>query len=308
MPRHPVDPHVFWRHPALPHLEARAVADGRTVCYVPHSHATFSIGAITGGHSDFVIRGERHLVMAGTTVLMNPDAVHACNPIDGQPWSYRMLHVDATWLGRVQGEAGFRPYGAVLSTDAGLFADLMGLFDHLFAADLDAAAKEKAAVQFFTALSARVDGPYPPRPDDHAALDRAADHIARHCTEDLPLDMVAAASGLSPSYLVRAFKARYGLTPHAYQTDQRIRFSREALRRGLPIVDVALEAGFADQAHFQRVFKAHVAATPGQFTASAARQQGDGTSRQQGRHHPVEQPHAPRPGQHDGHPRTGEGP
>lgn len=31
------------------------------------------------------------------------------------------------------------------------------------------------------------------------------------------------------------------------------------------IADVALEAGFADQAHFQRAFKQHLAATPGQY-------------------------------------------
>jgi transcriptional regulator GlxA family with amidase domain len=31
------------------------------------------------------------------------------------------------------------------------------------------------------------------------------------------------------------------------------------------IADVALAAGFADQAHFQRAFKQHLAATPGQY-------------------------------------------
>lgn len=308
MPRRPVDQHVFWRDPALAHLEARAVADGRTVCYVPHSHPTFSIGAITGGHSDFVIRGERHLVTEGTVVLMNPDAVHACNPVENQPWSYRMLYVDVDWLGRVQGGNRFQPYGALLSTDAGLYADLIALFDRLFDGGIGRDAKDAAATRFFAALSARVDGSAPPAHDDHAALDRAARYIARHCTEDLPLDTLAAASGLSPSYLVRAFKARYGLTPHAYQTDRRIRFGREALRRGLPIVEVALEAGFADQAHFQRVFKAHVAATPGQFATSAASQQGDGTDRQQRRHDAVEQAHAAGPGQDQRHARAGEGP
>ena len=34
---------------------------------------------------------------------------------------------------------------------------------------------------------------------------------------------------------------------------------------GKLIADVALAAGFADQAHFQRAFKQHFAATPGQY-------------------------------------------
>ncbi|MEK1841693.1 MAG: helix-turn-helix domain-containing protein, partial [Pseudomonas sp.] len=40
---------------------------------------------------------------------------------------------------------------------------------------------------------------------------------------------------------------------------------QEQLRSGKLIADVALEAGFADQAHFQRAFKQHLAATPGQY-------------------------------------------
>ena len=39
----------FWRDPQLPFVEARAIADGRQVCYSLHSHEFFSIGAITGG-------------------------------------------------------------------------------------------------------------------------------------------------------------------------------------------------------------------------------------------------------------------
>nr|WP_255542557.1 AraC family transcriptional regulator [Azospirillum sp. INR13] len=96
-------------------------------------------------------------------------------------------------------------------------------------------------------------------------MERAADFISAHCTQPLRLADIAAACRLSPSYLVRSFKARYGLTPHAYQINRRIQFGKRELQRGRPIVEVALDAGFADQAHFQRAFKRHVAATPGQY-------------------------------------------
>ncbi|MFV3129665.1 AraC family transcriptional regulator [Niveispirillum sp. KHB5.9] len=278
MPRRPADSHIFWRDPALPHLEAREVMDGRTVCYVPHSHPTFSIGAITGGHSEYLTGDERHAAFEGTVVLMNPEMVHACNPVDDQPWSYRMLYADTGWLTDVQGAAAFRPYGAVISRDPGLYADLMGLFDLLF--DEGGTAKDAAARAFFAGLGNRVDGTAAVVRDEHAALSLAADYIALHCTRELRVEEVAEAAGLSPSYLIRAFKARYGLTPHAYQTNLRIRAGQEGLRKGQPIVEVALDAGFADQAHFQRVFKAHTAATPGQFAQSAARQHGEGAERQ----------------------------
>lgn len=107
-------------------------------------------------------------------------------------------------------------------------------------------------------------------PADHLAPSRAADFISANCTLPLRLEDVAAASGLSPSSLVRAFMARCGLTPHAYQVNRRIQFGQDELRRGRPIVDVALLAGFADQAHFRRAFKRHLAATPGQCVGPGA--------------------------------------
>lgn len=265
MPRRPADDHIFWRDPALAHLEAREVMDGRTVCYVPHSHATFSIGAITGGHSAYLTGTDRFEACEGTVVLMNPEVVHACNPVNDQPWSYRMLYADTGWLADMQGLPAFRPFGTVIRHDRDLYADLMALFDLLFDEAADIADKDAGACRFFWSLGDRVDGPGQPVADNRDILARVADFITRHCTRDLRVEEMAAASGLSPSYLIRAFKARFGLTPHAYLINQRVRVGQAGLRQGQPIVDVALDAGFADQAHFQRVFKAHVAATPGQF-------------------------------------------
>ena len=264
------DTHRFWRDPALPFLEARAVTGGREVSYDMHSHETFAIGVVTGGRSEYRIRSQRHAVAEGTVVLMNPDEAHACNPLEGRPWSYRMLHVEVSWLARVQRGGAFQPYAAVLSTAPDLYRDLNRLFDRLFDGTVEAPAKEEAATAFFADLHRRLGPAEEAEGESHAALRRAAAFITAHCTEPLRLADICAASGLSPSYLVRAFKARYGLTPHAYQVNRRIQYGLRELRHGRPIVEVALEAGFADQAHFQRAFKRHVAATPRQYRQPTA--------------------------------------
>jgi AraC-like DNA-binding protein len=110
-----------------------------------------------------------------------------------------------------------------------------------------------------------------PAPDlpryGHRGLVRAAEFIRDNYARSLKLEEICSAADLSPSYLIRAFKDKYGLTPHAYLTNCRIEFSRSQLRRGRPIAEVALAAGFADQAHLQRSFKKLVAATPGQYRA-----------------------------------------
>ena len=261
----------FWRDDALPFIEARTIADGREVCYSRHSHAHFSIGAITAGRSTYVHEQSSFEVAAGTVVLMNPGDVHACNPIGDQPWSYLMLYVETPWLTDLQHQLGFsaelefRRFADTHLNDARLFRDLNGLYSVLVDDQQDVLRKQSAAVEFFSELQLRLNPIEPPLREPNCKLERAADFIRQHCTVLLSLDDICAAAELSPSYLIRAFKQHFGMTPHAFLVNQRIQFARERLRRGQLIADVALEAGFADQAHFQRAFKQHLAATPGQY-------------------------------------------
>lgn len=271
----------FWRDDALPFLEGRSIRDGEHVCYDRHAHETFSIGVVTGGQSTYLNGRARHRVGTGWVVVMNPNEVHACNPLDERPWSYRMVYADAGWLARLQHGLGFsanqdfRPFSTLLSADPALFAELNGMYGTLIDPHAERLEKESAAVSFFTAMQQRLDpAPSPAREAEHR-LARAAEYIDDNYTRSLKLADICAAAALSESYLIRAFKARYGMTPHAYVVNRRVQYSRAQLRRGRPIAAIALEAGFSDQAHLQRVFKRMVAATPAQYQATAVRPAAD---------------------------------
>jgi len=261
----------FWRDAALPFIEARAIANGRDVCYARHSHEHFSIGAITAGRSTYVHEQASCEVATGTVVLMNPGDVHACNPIDDQPWSYRMLYVDTPWLTDLQHQLGFaaeldfRRFACTHTADRGLFDGLNQLYELLLDAQASTLQKHSGAVAFFTEVQIRLNPAQVTFEEPNGKLERAADYIREHCTQALKLEDICAAAELSASYLIRAFKQQYGMTPHAYLVNRRIQFARQQLRQGRLIADVALDAGFADQAHFQRAFKQHLAATPGQY-------------------------------------------
>lgn len=261
----------FWRDDALPFIEARSIADGREVCYTRHAHEHFSIGAITAGHSTYIHEQSEFQVSAGTVVLMNPGDVHACNPIDDQPWSYLMLYVATPWLTDLQHQLGFshnlafRRFAIPHLQDARLFAGLQALYEVLVDNEQDVLRKHSAAVEFFSEMQQRLNPADHPLREPNFKLERAADYIRDNCTQLLKLEDICDAAQLSPSYLIRAFKQHYGMTPHAFLVNRRIQFAQDRLRSGKLIADVALEAGFADQAHFQRAFKQHLAATPGQY-------------------------------------------
>jgi AraC-like DNA-binding protein len=266
----------FWRDPAVPFIEARDVLDGRHVCYAPHSHESFSIGAILSGQSTYLNGSARYRVEQGTVVVMNPGDVHACNPLQDRPWSYRMLYVDTPWLRQLQHDLGvseqdaLRPFATTHTTDARLFAGLNALYETLTDSHLEPLAKHSAAVDYFSLVQQTLDPAAVSSVAVNDKLERAADFIRTRCTSAVKLEDICSVVQLSPSYLIRAFKQHFGLTPHGYLTNCRIQFARAQLRRGREIAEVAQDAGFADQAHLQRVFKQHLAATPGHYRAHSS--------------------------------------
>ncbi|ARU89312.1 AraC family transcriptional regulator [Pseudomonas sp. M30-35] len=264
----------FWRDPALPAIEARSIIDGRKVCYALHAHAHFSIGVITSGTCTYINGEQRQAIRQGASVLMNPQAVHACNPIDEQPWSYRMLYVDCQWLAGVQASVRhdspgvFQAYQPVLSISPTLYDAFNQFYDQLLDTSLTPEIKKAAALAFFQLMDrtlAPQDGTVSEPELPHVKLELAAAFIRENCAQPLSLQQISDAAGLSRSYMIRAFRRHFGMTPHAYLTNQRIQLAQRLLKRGELIVDAALAAGFADQAHLQRTFKQFLAATPGQY-------------------------------------------
>ncbi|MEW6341162.1 MAG: AraC family transcriptional regulator [Pseudomonadota bacterium] len=261
----------FWRDDALPFIEARSIEDGRGVCYGKHAHATFSIGAVTGGESTYLNGRTVERIGAGAVVVINPEQVHACNPLDNRLWAYRMIYADAVWLGELQRDLGmhqggdFHAFSTTLTTSPALYHGLNGLYAILSDADSDTLQRHSAVVDFFAQVHRILSRAPVLKTAENRRLARAADYIKDNCQRSLLLDEICAAADLSASYLIRAFKLRYGMTPHAYLMNSRVEYSRAQLRRGRAIAEVAAEAGFADQAHLQRTFRKFVAATPGQY-------------------------------------------
>lgn len=272
MIRQSTDP-TFWRDDALPFVEARSIHDGRKVRYGKHAHDTFSIGIVTNGRCTYLNGKTRQHIGAGTVVLMNPGDAHACNPDGGAGWSYRMLYFDVSWLTGIQRELGssrndrFQPFSTTAAMQPELYAGPYRLYDVLTDRQAECLQKHSAALAFMTTaqrtLTAVADAPR----YGHRGVTRAAEFIRDSYARSLKLEDICSAANLSPSYLIRAFNEKYGMTPHAYLINCRVEFSRAQLRRGRPIAEVALAAGFSDQAHLQRSFKKLVAATPGQYRA-----------------------------------------
>ena len=82
---------------------------------------------------------------------------------------------------------------------------------------------------------------------------------------------LAETAGVHPDSLARAYRARFGVSIGTYVRRLRLEWAATRLEAtDAPIVQIALEAGFADQSHFTRVFKRHTGLTPGEYRATSS--------------------------------------
>ncbi len=88
--------------------------------------------------------------------------------------------------------------------------------------------------------------------------------------DDITLDDLAGAAGLSRFHFVRAFKAAVGKPPHRWLVGLRIERAKELLiGSDTPIIDVAARVGFDSQSHFGQVFLDQVGMCPREWRRNA---------------------------------------
>ncbi|APW43385.1 AraC family transcriptional regulator [Rhodoferax saidenbachensis] len=262
----PASPHTFTRYASLPHLELRTTIQASD-SYQTHTHAEYSLGCIDAGAATYLHGAHAVPLRPGMTVMMEPGLAHACNPVPQQPWSYRMLYVDALWV-----HQSFLPFDAQAtprqlalarhhSDDAALFGALTELFDTLVGTP-DPLQVDEQLLQFLEQHVLVPRGLEPENTSNQQGLARVRDLLHARVEQPLALAELAVASGLDGFALIRKFKQAYGQTPHAYQIDLRLNLAKQLLKQGAALADVAHQLGFADQAHFQRQFKKRHATTP----------------------------------------------
>lgn len=73
-------------------------------------------------------------------------------------------------------------------------------------------------------------------------------------------------SGVSPKTFIKVFTEHTGISPLKYLHYQAVTSSLELLKTtDIPITRIALEKGFYDQSHFNRVFKSFMLTSPGAY-------------------------------------------
>lgn len=241
--------------------------------YDPHWHDWYLVGFTEQGVQQFNCRKRLHSSVAGQAFLLEPGEIHDGRAPSPDGFTYSTLYLQPTWLETQLREVFSDAPDDCLPSFAETLADEPDLLSHISHAFQAIHAKELRIVRH-----AAIDGlleklssqmhwrrRLDTSPRMPAVAIRARDYLHAHLDEDIGLDELATVTGVDRFRLSRAFKASFGLAPHAYLVQLRLSLARKLLRQGLAPASVATELGFSDQSHLGRWFRRTYGLSPAAY-------------------------------------------
>ena len=287
-----------WRPPVA---GVREVFHARFVdhAYPPHTHDAWTVLTVHDGAVRYRLDRHDHGSSRAMVSLLPPHVVHDGRAATGAGFRKQVLYLDPAVLGDARvGPAVDHP----TLPDARLVAALAALHRTLRAPG-DALEAESRLALVVERLAWHLDGrpgDGPPGPGarrlpaavpvgargrpggvappgdadpggrrGYRLAERLRDLLDAAPAAPVTLADAGGRLGASPTHLVRAFHAAFGVPPHAYLVARRVDDARRRLLDGEPPALAALAAGFHDQAHLTRHFRRHVGTTPGRYAAGA---------------------------------------
>jgi len=239
----------------------------RTVGHGRHCHDTYAIGLTLQGVQAFDYRGVARRTLAGEAYVLHPDERHDGRPGADGGFAYRTLYIPPALISACLG-VGVLPFVAQPVRDRGRLRQV--ILEILAATDDDPDDLRLGDMMVTLADHlARAAGPGPRFASrsvlrlDRRAVMRASEALRGAVRTGLSAADLERVSGLDRWSLYRQFRAVHGVSPGRYLIARRLDAARVAITAGVPLAEAALNAGFADQSHMTRQFRASVGLTPG---------------------------------------------
>ncbi|MER6652120.1 MULTISPECIES: AraC family transcriptional regulator [Streptomyces] len=264
-----------WQYTELPQLDLLRARYVRHT-FPRHSHEGYVFGSVSSGVEDVGLPGGTVHAGPGTVVMINPEVPHTARAGVPEGWVYATLYPSAQVIDGIaaelknpRGTVGFAetcvrdPYAARLVADV-----------HRAAEEGNALAADSVLRVLVARLLDRHGGVMTARaPHSAGARDaaRARAVLEERMQRPPTLEALAAELGTSPFALLRAFKKEYGMPPHTWLTDARVRRARRMLDAGTAPAAAAAVVGFTDQPHLNRHFTRIVGVPPGAYQRERAR-------------------------------------
>jgi AraC-like DNA-binding protein len=244
--------------------------------YELHTHPTYVIGLVTRGVERLRVGARTYLAPEGSIILVNPEEPHDGEPGAEGGWAYRTLYRGVALLSQVSeemGASGAPGFAGTVIGDGEAAAALLRAHQLAEAGDtLDAEASLLLALRRLISRHAGLRlAANRPCSASLRRLARYRDFIEANLAAPIDLAALADLAGVTRFQVIRDFRQGTGLTPGAFIRLSRQTSASRLIEQGVPLAEAAAAAGFADQSHLCRVFRAIQGVTPSMFKAACAR-------------------------------------
>ena len=241
--------------------------------YQKHRHDTYAVGVTDRGVQVFDYRGSARVSTRGQVVVLYPDEAHDGRAGTADGFGYRIIYIEPAYLSEALRAVRGRPYPLpFVSEPVSANTRLSRAVAEAFRTSLESLSVDSLIVELAEGLMSAERGGRPaasPRVDV-SAVERARRFLDAERTRVVHSSELEPITGLTRYDLARQFRIMLGTSPHRYLLMRRLAFARDRIHQQCPLVDVACEAGFADQAHFTRAFKSAFGLTPARYRALRA--------------------------------------
>lgn len=231
--------------------------------YPMHTHDTWTLLIVDDGEIRYDLHRHEHGAASQLVTLLPPHVPHNGRSARPEGFRKRVAYLDSSYL----------PDSLIgAAADSPVLRDpLLRQRVHQLHAAMETAGEELEAEGRLVLVAERLRGHL--RGHDDAPAARAQPTVAGRLRElldagfreRLTLKEMGRALHADPVHLVRAFNREFGITPHRYVVGRRVDAARKLLLQGMPPAAVATAAGFYDQAHLGRHFKASLGTSPAKF-------------------------------------------
>jgi AraC-like DNA-binding protein len=263
-------------------IRSRELSDGVQVLqawfggrgFDTHRHDTYAIGLTDAGVQAFDYRGATQVSTPGKVVVLHPDETHDGRAGTADGFGYRIIYVAPARIHEAARAICGRPCALPFVREpVTVNGTLASTIDAAFRLDPEPLASDGLVFCLAEALldaDPSCGGGTRPARLDRNALDRARQFLDAETTRVVRSSELEEVSGLTRYHLARQFRSAFGTSPYRYSLLRRLDGARAALRSGRSLADVALAAGFADQAHLSRMFKHAFGIAPARYRALEA--------------------------------------
>ncbi|MDP4264999.1 MAG: AraC family transcriptional regulator [Bacteroidota bacterium] len=240
-----------------------------------HFHDHYVIELVTKGVDNFYCDGRNYTAQNDQLVLINPGEVHTGNTVSDIPLHYYSLYPGKKELEQVAAILGISlPVNFCFQrslVDSSLLTQKLRLFfDSLGSGQVSLQQQEI----FFDCMYELLQ---PASRNNHQSISCHSKNeriqlltgfIRSHFKENISLQQLSGLVSLDPFHLTRLFKKAVGVSLYEYLLIIRTEHARQLLRKGLKVREAAVQSGFYDSSHFNRIFYKMNGASPKSFRSS----------------------------------------